>query len=106
MDDWGFVMGMDIRSGQISDDVRGTIDYAEVALLEFWFEGEAKCESAHSESECSGLVVGVKRVLCSGDVFRVCRSSFEWNRSVIADPGFVCSGCGLPCGVCWRVVLV
>ena len=97
---------MDVRSDGIGDDVRGAIDYAEVALLEFWFEGEAKCESAHSSSECSGLVVGVKRVLCSGDVFRVCRSSFEWNRSVIADPGLGCSGCGLPCVVCWGVVPV
>lgn len=97
---------MDVRSDGIGDDVRGTIDYAEVALLEFWFEGDAKCESAHSESECSGLVVGVKRVLCSGDVFRVCRSSFEWNVSLLDDSDDVCSGCGLPCGVCWRVVPV
>ena len=97
---------MDIRSGQVSEDVRGVVDYSESALLEFWFEGEAGCESAHGVSECSGPVVGVKRVLCSGDVFRVCRSSFEWNVSLLDDPSDVCSYCGLPCGVCWRVVLV
>ena len=99
-------MSKDIRSVQVGEDVRGTIDFAELALLEFWFEGEAGCESVHPAGECSGLVVGVKRTLCDGDVFRICRSSFEWNVSMIADPWRMCSDCGLPCEVCWRVVPV
>lgn len=84
-----------------NDTIEATDLYAMV------FSEDCKCESKHQGSypPCTGSVVA-KKVSCIYPAgFNICRSSFEWNKGLIAR-GVFCADCGRLARDCWKVVAI
>jgi hypothetical protein len=75
----------------------------ELAMLEELFEHEAGCESAHSHSTCSTVVVARVHRLGDGAKYLTCQNGVNVNMKFIAL-GHQCRCCGEYCADCWRII--